>query len=86
MRHKARTRGASGVGGRKVTERTVARMAPHTLKGEVWNVWSIDIRCPSRLRVQAAVYGRSVEDDGRWHLLFRSKDGDALDVHIFDPH
>ena len=28
----------------------------------------------------------SIDINGRWHLLFRFKDGDAFDVHIFDPH
>lgn len=28
----------------------------------------------------------SIDINGRWRLLFRFKDGDAFDVHIFDPH
>ena len=28
----------------------------------------------------------SIDLNGRWRLLFRFKDGDAFDVHIFDPH
>jgi len=28
----------------------------------------------------------SIDINGRWSLLFRFKDGDAFDVHIFDPH
>jgi proteic killer suppression protein len=28
----------------------------------------------------------SVDLNGRWRLLFRFKEGDAFDVHIFDPH
>ena len=27
----------------------------------------------------------SIDLNGRWRLLFRFKDGDAFDVHIFDP-
>jgi proteic killer suppression protein len=28
----------------------------------------------------------SIDLNGRWRLLFQFKDGDAFDVHIFDPH
>ena len=28
----------------------------------------------------------SIDLNGRWRLLFRFKEGDAFDVHIFDPH
>jgi proteic killer suppression protein len=28
----------------------------------------------------------SIDINRRWRLLFRFKDGDAFDVHIFDPH
>ncbi len=28
----------------------------------------------------------SIDINGPWRLLFRFNDGDALDVHIFDPH
>jgi proteic killer suppression protein len=28
----------------------------------------------------------SIDINGRWRLLFRFRDGDAFDVHIFDPH
>ena len=28
----------------------------------------------------------SIDLNGRWRLLFRFNDGDAFDVHIFDPH
>jgi hypothetical protein len=28
----------------------------------------------------------SIDINDRWRLLFRFKDGDAFDVHIFDPH
>jgi toxin HigB-1 len=28
----------------------------------------------------------SIDVNGRWRLLFRFKDDDAFDVHIFDPH
>ena len=28
----------------------------------------------------------SIDLNGRWRLLFRFKDGDAFDVHIFDPY
>ena len=28
----------------------------------------------------------SIDLNGRWRLLFRFKDGDAFDVHVFDPH
>jgi proteic killer suppression protein len=28
----------------------------------------------------------SIDINGPWRLLFRFRDGDAFDVHIFDPH
>jgi len=28
----------------------------------------------------------SIDINGPWRLLFRFRDGDAYDVHIFDPH
>jgi proteic killer suppression protein len=28
----------------------------------------------------------SIDINGRWRLLFKFKDGDAYEVHIFDPH
>jgi proteic killer suppression protein len=28
----------------------------------------------------------SIDINGPWRLLFKFRDGDAYDVHIFDPH
>jgi proteic killer suppression protein len=28
----------------------------------------------------------SIDINGRWRLLFRFRHGNAVDVHIFDPH
>jgi proteic killer suppression protein len=65
-----------------LTIRRLALLNAATSRGELGKLSSVGLH---KLKGDLRAFW-SIDLNGRWRLLFQLKDGDAFDVHIFDPH